>query len=80
MLFSGIIGNVFYARDAELPEVVFRKIFARQQDVDEQWLETLHEGSKGMDSRWAVFSFWLDFGDLGGSNAHSSRDTVLGGF
>ena len=64
MLFSGIIGNVFYRyarRRSFLKSFSEKNLFARQQDVDEQWLETLHEGSKGMDSRWAVFSFLAGF-------------------
>ena len=77
MLFSGIIGNVFYRyarRRSFLKSFSEKNLFARQQDVDEQWLETLHEGSKGMDSRWAVFSFLAGFWRCGWESTLTSVD------
>jgi len=63
-LFSGVIGNLFYRyarRRSFLKSFSENNLFARHQDVDEEWLETLHQGSKEMDSRWAVFSFLAGF-------------------
>ena len=64
LLFSGTLGNLFYRyarRRSFLKSFSEKNLFACPQDVDEEWLKTLHDGSKKMDSRWAVFSFLAGF-------------------
>ena len=63
-LFSGPIGALFYryARRRSFLQSFSRKnLFAEAEAVDKEWLQTLHEGSRAMDTRWAVFSFLAGF-------------------
>ena len=64
VLFRGTAGNLFYRyarRRRYLKSFSEKNLFARHQDVDNEWLEMLDEGSKIMDTRWAVFSFLAGF-------------------
>ncbi|SBO43358.1 alpha/beta fold hydrolase [Cyanobium sp. NIES-981] len=64
LLFSGSIGNLFYRyarRRSFLRSFSQKNLFARAEDVDAEWLDTLAEGSRSMASRWAVFSFLAGF-------------------
>ena len=64
LLFSGPAGGLFYRyarRRSFLKSFSIKNLFARSEDVDHEWLETLEEGSRTMDSRWAVFSFLAGF-------------------
>ncbi len=64
VLFNGTLGTLFYRyarRRSFLKSFSRNNLFACQDDVDEEWIETLHEGSKKMDTRWAVFSFLAGF-------------------
>ena len=63
-LFRGPIGNLFYryARRRSFLQSFSRKnLFAEAEAVDEEWLQTLSEGSRAMNTRWAVFSFLAGF-------------------
>ena len=63
-LFRSPIGNIFYlyARRRSFLQSFSRKnLFAEADAVDEQWLQTLREGSRSMDTRWAVYSFLAGF-------------------
>ncbi len=58
------IGNLFYryARRREfLRSFSVRRLFAEEQDVDAQWLDTLESGATDLQSRYAVFSFLAGF-------------------
>ena len=62
--FEGLIGNLFYryARRRQFLDAFSRKnLFARSEAVDEEWLEMLGEGSRSMETRWAVYSFLAGF-------------------
>lgn len=64
LLFSGPIGNLFYRyarRRSFLRSFSKKNLFARAEDVDAEWLDTLAEGSRSMATRWAVFSFLSGF-------------------
>ena len=63
-LFQGPIGNLFYRyarRRNFLKSFSQKNLFAQAQDVDEEWLQALNEGSRNMESRWAVYSFLAGF-------------------
>jgi len=63
-LFRSPIGDLFYryARRRSFLQSFSRKnLFAEAEAVDEQWLQTLREGSRSMDTRWAVYSFLAGF-------------------
>ena len=63
-LFQGVIGNLFYryARRRGFLEAFSRNnLFARTDAVDEEWLTMLIQGSRAMDTRWAVYSFLAGF-------------------
>lgn len=77
ILFNGVVGKLFYRyarRRQFLKSFSENNLFARQQDVDEEWLEMLHEGSKVMDTRWAVFSFLAGFWRCGWESTLTSVD------
>ncbi|MEB3262756.1 MAG: alpha/beta hydrolase [Synechococcus sp.] len=64
LLFRGPVGNLFYRyarRRGFLRSFSQKNLFARAEDVDAEWLETLAEGSRSMATRWAVFSFLAGF-------------------
>ena len=63
-LFSGPAGNLFYRyarRRAFLRSFSEKNLFAEAEAVDEEWLQTLKEGSRAMNTRWAVYSFLAGF-------------------
>ena len=63
-LFQGPIGNLFYRyarRRSFLLSFSKKNLFANADAVDEEWLETLRQGSRPMESRWAVYSFLAGF-------------------
>lgn len=63
-LFRGPIGNLFYRyarRRRFLLSFSRKNLFARAEAVDEEWLQTLSEGSRAMNTRWAVYSFLAGF-------------------
>ncbi|MDY6936602.1 MAG: alpha/beta hydrolase [Cyanobacteriota bacterium] len=58
------LGNAFYRyarREAFLRSFSQRQLFAREADVDAQWLEMLEAGATDPASRYAVFSFLAGF-------------------
>ena len=64
LLFRSPIGNLFYRyarRLGFLRSFSQKNLFARAEDVDAEWLDALAEGSRSMDTRWAVFSFLAGF-------------------
>ena len=64
LLFGGLIGNLFYryARQRRFLDTFSRKnLFAQPEAVDQEWLEMLNQGSRAMDTRWAVYSFLAGF-------------------
>ena len=63
-LFDSPLGNVFYRyarRERFLKSFSERQLFASADDVTDEWLAMLHEGSRNMNSRYAVFSFLAGF-------------------
>ena len=63
-LFRGPVGNLFYRytrRRRFLKSFSQKNLFAKAEDVDEEWLQTLDEGSRDMNNRWAVYSFLAGF-------------------
>ena len=63
-LFRGPVGNIFYRyarRRRFLNSFSQKNLFAKAEAVDEEWLQTLEEGSKNMNRRWAVYSFLAGF-------------------
>lgn len=63
-LFQGPIGNLFYRyarRRGFLQSFSKKNLFAQAEAVDEEWLETLRQGSRSMETRWAVYSFLAGF-------------------
>jgi len=63
-LFQGPIGNLFYRyarRRGFLLSFSKKNLFADADAVDEEWLETLRQGSRAMETRWAVYSFLAGF-------------------
>lgn len=62
--FNGAFGNLFYryARRREFLDKFSRNnLFARAEAVDAEWLQMLREGSRAMETRWAVYSFLAGF-------------------
>jgi len=63
-LLSSPFGNAFYRyarRESFLRSFSERQLFEKAEDVNKDWLEMLHKGSRDMDSRYAVFSFLAGF-------------------
>ena len=63
-LFQGPIGTLFYRyarRRNFLKSFSKKNLFAKAEAVDEEWLQALNEGSRKMESRWAVYSFLAGF-------------------
>jgi pimeloyl-ACP methyl ester carboxylesterase len=63
-ILSSPFGNLFYryARTEKfLRNFSMKRLFASGDKVDNQWLNTLHLGSRNMASRYAVFSFLAGF-------------------
>jgi len=63
-LFDSPLGNVFYRyarREQFLKSFSERQLFASADDVTDEWLAMLHQGSRDMNSRYAVFSFLAGF-------------------
>ncbi|MGB3769389.1 MAG: alpha/beta hydrolase [Phormidesmis sp.] len=63
-LLASPLGNLFYRyarREKFLRSFSERQLFEQPKDVDDRWLAMLAEGSKDMDSRYAVFSFLAGF-------------------
>jgi len=63
-LLASPLGNLFYRyarREKFLRSFSERQLFEQPKDVDDRWLAMLDEGSKDMDSRYAVFSFLAGF-------------------
>ena len=64
IVFQGLIGNLFYRyarRRSFLNAFSKNNLFARTDSVDEEWLEMLQQGSRSMETRWAVYSFLAGF-------------------
>ncbi len=62
--FDTPLGTLFYRyarRESFLRSFSVKQLFARSQDVDREWLEMLHQGSRDLNSRYAVFSFLAGF-------------------
>ncbi|WP_072620869.1 alpha/beta fold hydrolase [Spirulina major] len=63
-LFDTPLGNGFYRyarREAFLRSFSERQLFGTAADVDQDWLDCLHRGSRQMASRHAVFAFLAGF-------------------
>jgi len=63
-LFASPLGNAFYRyarRESFLRSFSERQLFENAQDVSARWLTMLHEGSRDMNGRYAVFSFLAGF-------------------
>lgn len=63
-LFSSPLGSAFYRyarREKFLKSFSERQLFARPEEVTDEWLMMLHKGSRDMNSRYAVFSFLAGF-------------------
>ncbi|CAD5982248.1 alpha/beta fold hydrolase [Planktothrix agardhii] len=64
LFFDSPIGNLFwlYARRRQFIESFsIRQLFAKAEDVDQNWLDLLETGSKNDQSRYAVYSFLAGF-------------------
>jgi pimeloyl-ACP methyl ester carboxylesterase len=64
LFFDSPIGNLFwlYARRRQFIESFsIRQLFAKAEDVDQNWLNVLEEGAKNDNSRYAVYSFLAGF-------------------
>lgn len=64
LLFDSPSGNLFYRyarRKKFLEDFSVKQLFASQEDVDDEWLNTLREGARNPASRHAVFSFLAGF-------------------
>lgn len=64
LLFDSLVGNGFYryARSRKfLTSFSSKRLFAEAAAVDDEWLQTLRQGSANMASRYAVFSFLAGF-------------------
>ena len=62
--FSSPLGYAFYQyarRESFLKSFSERQLFASSKDVNSDWLSMLHQGSRDMNSRYAVFSFLAGF-------------------
>jgi len=63
-VFDGLIGKLFYRyarRRGFLDAFSKNNLFARAEAVDDEWLEMLKQGSRSMETRWAVYSFLAGF-------------------
>lgn len=63
-LFDSPLGSAFYRyarREQFLKSFSERQLFGKAEDVTAEWLAMLHEGSRDMNSRYAVFSFLAGF-------------------
>ena len=59
-LFTSPLGQLLYLwlrRRKFLKSFSIKELFDNPEDVDEEWLSTLKEGSRHQSTRWAVFSF-----------------------
>ncbi|CAD5926261.1 hypothetical protein PCC9214_00986 [Planktothrix tepida] len=64
LFFDSPIGNLFwlYARRRQFIESFsIRQLFAKAEDVDQNWLDLLEQGAKNDNSRYAVYSFLAGF-------------------
>ncbi|SKB15767.1 conserved hypothetical protein [Planktothrix sp. PCC 11201] len=64
LFFDSPIGNLFwlYARRRQFIESFsIRQLFAKAEDVDQNWLDLLETGAKNDQSRYAVYSFLAGF-------------------
>ncbi len=58
------LGNLFYRyarRRQFLQSFSVRQLFAKAEDADDFWLDSLQKGATNLDSRYAVFSFLAGF-------------------
>ena len=63
-LFDSPAGGAFYRyarRLSFLQSFSTRQLFAKAEDVDNQWLDALQKGATNLDSRYGVFSFLAGF-------------------
>ena len=61
-LFASPLGQVLYLwlrRREFLKSFSIKELFDNPEDVDEEWLSMLKEGSRHRSTRWAVFSFLI---------------------
>ena len=80
--FNSPVGKAFYRyarRRQFLRSFSERQLFAHNQDVDEQWLDTLEQGANDPQSRYAVFSFLAGFWrqDYSQAIANISQPTLV---
>ncbi len=64
LLFQGPIGSLFYRyarRRTFLKSFSANNLFASQESVDAEWLDTLEQEAANMTTRWATFSFLAGF-------------------
>lgn len=64
LFFDSPIGNLFwlYARRRQfIKSFSIRQLFAKAEDVDQNWLDLLEKGAKNDKSRYAVYSFLAGF-------------------
>lgn len=64
LFFNSPLGTAFYqyARRREfLKSFSIRQLFAKPEDVDNEWLDFLQKGAANLNSRYAVFSFLAGF-------------------
>lgn len=64
LFFNSPVGNLFwlYARRRQFIESFsIRQLFGKAEDVDQNWLDTLEQGAKNDNSRYAVYSFLAGF-------------------
>ncbi|CAD5963918.1 hypothetical protein PA905_04200 [Planktothrix agardhii CCAP 1459/11A] len=64
LFFDSPIGNLFwlYARRRQfIQSFSIRQLFAKAEDVDQNWLDLLETGAKNDQSRYAVYSFLAGF-------------------
>ncbi|GGA55572.1 alpha/beta fold hydrolase [Okeania sp. KiyG1] len=63
-LFYSPVGKLFYlyARSRKFLDSFSKKqLFANEEEVDKEWLDTLEKGAKNLQSQYAVFSFLAGF-------------------
>ena len=64
VLFQGPIGSLLFRyarRRTFLKTFSMNNLFASQDKVDPEWLDTLEDGATNMTTRWATFSFLAGF-------------------
>lgn len=64
LLFSGPVGAGFFRyarREAFLASFSRRQLFAKDQDIDREWLEHLQQDAQDAGGRYAVYSFLAGF-------------------